>query len=67
MSSALLLTFAAMLALIGWWGRRNAETLAPQHMPEQERRRRVGVMRRGGLSCQAASVLLATAGFLSAL
>lgn len=65
MSSALFLMLAAMLALIGQWGRRNAETLASRGMPERERQHRTAVMRRGGLACQIASFLLAAAGLLS--
>ena len=64
MSSALLLMLAAMLALIGRWGRRNAETLAPRGMPERERRHRAESLRRGGLACHIASFMLATAGLL---
>lgn len=65
MSSALLLLLAATLALIGQWGRRNAGTLAPRGMPEQERQHRTAVIRRGGLACQIASFLLAAAGLLN--
>jgi ABC-type Fe3+ transport system permease subunit len=66
MSTAVLLVLAALLVLIGRWGRRNAESLAPRGMPERERAQRAGVLRRGGIACHVVACLLATAGVLSA-
>jgi hypothetical protein len=66
MSTALLLTLATSLVLLGRWGRHNAETLAPEALPEHERHHRAGVLRRGGLACHVAAGLLAAAGLLTA-
>ncbi|MGH3519638.1 MAG: hypothetical protein ACRDQ7_19910 [Haloechinothrix sp.] len=67
MSTTILALLAVGLTLLGSWGRRNAETLAPQAMPEGEKRHRTTVLRRGGLACHAVAVLFAVAGVVSLL
>lgn len=55
---------AAVLAPLGWWGFRNAETLAPVDLPEDERDRRERILRRGAVTAQAVAVLFLVAGVL---
>lgn len=41
-----------VLLALGWWGRRGADRLGlVPGVPEQHRRRRVAVIRRGGTTC----------------
>lgn len=58
---AVLTATAVILYLLGWWGRRNAVTLADRTaLPEVERRRRAHVLWRGGVACQVAAVVFQT-------
>ncbi|MPY78514.1 MAG: hypothetical protein GEV04_08460 [Actinophytocola sp.] len=58
---------AAVLAPLGRWGYRNAATLLPAALPEQERDRRQQVLRRGAVTAQAVAVLFVFAGLLRML
>ena len=53
--------------LVGVWGRRNAASLLPATLTIEDRRRKVGVYRRGALACQVAGVLLISVGVVSTL
>lgn len=58
---------AAVLAPLGWWGCRNAETLTSTALPEHERDRRQRILRRGAVTAQAVAVLFVLAGLLRML
>lgn len=47
------------LLLLGRWGRHNAQELAPRYLNEDERQRRVVVIRRGGMACLVAGYSVA--------
>lgn len=61
MLSVGLLAVAAVLVLLGRWGRRNASSLVPGSLSAPDRRHREAVLRRGGLACHGAALLLAVA------
>lgn len=48
---ALQMMLAVVLIAVGSWGRREAPSLVPSHLSEEEREHRVGVMRRGSIAC----------------
>lgn len=52
------------LFLLGRWGRHNAQELAPGYLNEDERQRRVVVMRRGGMACLVAGYSVAGSALL---
>lgn len=52
MNVLLPLILAILLYLLGIWGRVNAESLAPPSLPDEARRQRVRVLRRGAVTCQ---------------
>lgn len=52
------LVVAASLFLLGCWGRRNADRLAPTTLGEEERAKRSRTYRLGALACQAVAGLL---------
>lgn len=56
------LALGAALALIGWWGRRNAPALA-RAGPGHEQR--ATVLRRGALACQVVALLFVLTAFAS--
>jgi hypothetical protein len=60
-----LLVVAAVLALLGRWGRANALSLVPHGLPEDDRVRRASAVRRGGMVCYLASGVMAVAGVLA--
>ncbi|SNR49829.1 hypothetical protein SAMN06265360_107203 [Haloechinothrix alba] len=62
MNTLILTGMAAILAALGTWGIRHAPQLAPAPLPEQERRHRTRVLRRGGIACLVAATLLLAAG-----
>lgn len=64
---AALLVVAGCLAALGRWGRQHAELLAPAHFEGNDRSRKIGSVRRGGLACYAAAVALAVAAVLAVL
>ncbi len=67
MQAAVLLVLAAAVAALGRWGRRNAPRLARGALSERDQDHRAAVLRRGGLACYVAAVLLAAFGLASTL
>ncbi|CAN5662384.1 hypothetical protein BH11ACT8_BH11ACT8_35370 [soil metagenome] len=59
------LGLAAVLALLGRWGRAHAHSLTPTSFPERDRDRRAAAVRRGGIVCYAASAVMAVVGVLA--
>jgi hypothetical protein len=57
MIGLLLVAGSAVLFLLGYWGRRNAEDLVPVSLDADERARRTRVLRRGSLACCAVAML----------
>lgn len=45
------LALALVLALVGRWGRENADGLVPHAFPEKDRARKIRALRRGGGFC----------------
>lgn len=58
--SVVLGTMAVALLALGAWGYRNAADKVPTGLREEERVRRTGVMRRGGLACLVLGLAFAT-------
>ncbi|RYJ07410.1 MAG: hypothetical protein EON52_01405 [Actinomycetales bacterium] len=56
---ALQMLMAVGLIAVGSWGRRDAPSLVPSHLSEEEREHRVGVMRRGSVACLVVGWILA--------
>lgn len=52
------LLFAAILLLIGWWGRRNAATLVPPSLSAESRARKERELRRGAFAMVGFGVLV---------
>jgi hypothetical protein len=57
----------AVLAVLGWWGSRNAAVAVPATLPEHDRRRRARVIIRGSITCQVVGAVLMAVGVLRAL
>ncbi len=57
MNAIVTLTIAGILVLLGRWGYRNAENLAPPLLAEESREHRTRVVRRGAIACYAAAVV----------
>lgn len=62
---AVLLVCAAALATLGYWGRRNGESLAPTYLGVEDRARRAAVVRRGGAACYLGAAAMAVVAFLA--
>lgn len=56
-NSIVTLTTAAILLLIGRWGYRNADTLAPSLLAEEKQDQRSRVIRRGAIACYGAAAI----------
>ncbi|MCU1651093.1 MAG: hypothetical protein JWQ60_2242 [Pseudonocardia sp.] len=64
--TGLLLAGSAMLFLLGYWGRRNAEDLVPVSLHPDERARRTRVLRRGSMTCCVVATLFLIVGVVGA-
>lgn len=66
-TAVLLLVGAAVLVLLGRWGKRNANTLVPSAFSDEGRRQRAQSIRRNGTACQvfACLLLLTSVGMLA--
>ena len=64
---AALLLCAAVLAVLGHWGRAHGASLAPAYLAEDDRERRAAVVRRGGLACYLGAAAMAAVAVLAVL
>jgi hypothetical protein len=55
---------AVVLGVLGLWGRANADALATQALPSEEREHRENVLRRGATTCLVVAVLFTAGGVL---
>lgn len=58
------LTFAALLAPLGRWGRRHVPDLVPGHYADEDREHRTKVLRRGALAAEVVAVMFFISGVL---
>lgn len=65
--AAISVMLGGMLAVLGWWGFRNAAAVVTETLPEPDRRRRERVLRRGAVACQVLAVVFVATGVLGAL
>jgi hypothetical protein len=66
-SAALLVAMAVGLAALGRWGRRHSTDLVSAALLNEDRASKAAVIRRGGLVCYVAAVVMAAVGVLAVL
>jgi hypothetical protein len=64
MTVVVALAFAIILFIVGGWGRRNAESLAPSAMSTEGRRNSARMMTRGSVACEVFAWVFAGLGLL---
>lgn len=62
MTAVIWFGLAVALVLLARWGFRHADELPATTLPEGERARRVGVMRRGAVTCSVVAAVFVVAG-----
>lgn len=63
----LVLMLAATLAALGRWGRVNGAVLLPAFLADDERERRLAVVRRGGAACYVGAIAMSAVAVLAVL